>query len=287
MTIAVITTWRDALAWARSELADFGEHESRWVIEVASGRTPAELYEALDERVPARAAEHLGVMLARRRTGVPLQYVLGRWPFRSVDLFVDERVLIPRPETEVVAEHAIAIAQSFVAPTVVDLGTGSGALALSIASEVDDAQVWATDVSDDALAVARANLAGIGRPATRVRLASGPWFDALPDTLRGAVHVIVSNPPYVADGELAVLPAEVRDHEPHAALFAGPTGLEALAVLIAGAGDWLVDGGALVCEIAPQQRGDVLAMAEAHGFADATVARDLAGRDRVLVAKRR
>ena len=111
--------------------------------------------------------------------------------------------------------------------TVADLGTGSGAIALALASELPDAEVWATDVSDDALAVARANLAGVGSVATRVRLERGSWFEALPPELRGALRLVVSNPPYVAEHEVVELPADVADWEPRDALVSGPSGLEA------------------------------------------------------------
>ncbi len=136
-------------------------------------------------------------MVARRAKGEPLQYVLGRWGFRTLDLMVDRRVLIPRPETEVVAGLAIdALPTSGV---LVDLGTGSGAIALSAAAERwPDVEVWATDASAEALAVARANLAGLGRRGAVVRLVEGDWFVALPHELRGHVDVLVSNPPYVA-----------------------------------------------------------------------------------------
>ena len=177
-------------------------------------------------RRPSGPASRATRMVARRRAGEPLQYAIGAWGFRRLDLYLDRRVLIPRPETEQVVEVALrraAAARRCRAPLVVDLGTGSGAIALSIAVEVPGADVWATDVSADALAVARANLAGLGgRAATRVRLVEGSWFDALPEAFRGQVHLLVSNPPYVADGE--TLPAEVADWEPPGALRAGPHG---------------------------------------------------------------
>ena len=144
-------------------------------------------------------------MVARRAHGEPLQYVLGRWGFRTLDLLVDRRVLIPRPETEVVAGLAIDALAALDRPGVaVDLGTGSGAIALSLAAERwPHVEVWATDVSPDALAVARANLAGLGRRAAVVRLLEGTGSSALPGDLRGRVDVIVSNPPYVpADAPL-------------------------------------------------------------------------------------
>ena len=166
--------------------------------------------------------------------------MLGSWAFRGLDLMVDPRVLIPRPETEWVVEIALREAQrlglhrsevrhtptpwshktveidSLVGPrrVVVDLGTGSGAIALALEAELPDVTVWATDLSDDALAVATANIAGTG--ATRVRVARGHWFGALPDELAGTLDLVVANPPYVRDDELPALPAEVRDHEPRA-----------------------------------------------------------------------
>jgi len=236
-------------------------------------------------------------MLERRRGGEPLQYVLGTWSFRGIDLFVDRRVLIPRPESEVTAEVAIAEVQrlgarrgrpdpwagSDTAYVVADLGTGSGALALALAAELPDAQVWATDVSEDALAVARANLAGAGLPATRVRLAQGSWYEGLPEELRGRILVIVANPPYVAEYEQ--LEAQVVDYEPDVALVGGETGYEAIDEVVGGARDWLEPGGTLVCEISPRLVEGAIERAQTAGFPDATVRPDLTGRPRVLVAR--
>jgi release factor glutamine methyltransferase len=233
----------------------------------------------------ARAARYAAGMIERRAAGEPLQYVLGRWGFRRLDLMVDRRVLIPRPETEVVVDAALEeLARLDVpSPLVADLGTGCGAIALAIASEHATADVYATDSSPDALAVARANLAGLGTAGRRVRLCQGSWFDALPGDLAGAVAVVVSNPPYVADDE--ELPPEL-DWEPEGALRAGPTGLEALTQVIAGAPRWLTGDGALVLELAPHQADAARAFAQSGGFAHIEVRADLAGRDRVLVARR-
>jgi release factor glutamine methyltransferase len=165
-----------------------------------------------------------------------------------------------------------------------DLGTGSGAIALTLAAERwPDIEVWATDVSADALAVARANLAGLGRRAAVVRLAEGSWFGALPDDLRGRLHLVVSNPPYVAASD--PLPAEVADWEPAGALVAGPTGLESIERILADAPGWLVGDGALVLEIGETQGDAVVALARAAGFSDVAVHPDLAGRPRALVAR--
>ncbi|MFL6204785.1 MAG: peptide chain release factor N(5)-glutamine methyltransferase [Acidimicrobiales bacterium] len=279
--------WRElrheSLERLRASGVDDAEQELRWIVERASGRTPSEQVAALDEPVTEREVRFVDHMVQRRAAGEPLQYVLGRWGFRSLDLMVDARVLIPRPETEVVAGLAIeALPDEGV---LVDLGTGSGAIALAATAERwPRVEVWATDVSADSLAVARANLAGLGRRATAVRLLEGDWYAALPDDLRGRVDVIASNPPYVAAGE--PLPPEVADWEPHAALVAGPTGLEAIAVIVAGAPDWLAPTGTLVVEIGETQRDAVAALAERAGFTDVRVHPDLAGRDRALVARR-
>jgi release factor glutamine methyltransferase len=166
--------------------------------------------------------------------------------------------------------------------TAVDLGTGSGAIAISLAVERPKVDVWATDRSADALAVARANLAGAGRPAARVRLLEGDWYDALPPELAGTVDLIVANPPYI--GATEELPDEVRAWEPAEALVSGPTGLEAIEVIVAGARRWLRAGGALVVEIGAGQAADARRLADTAGFAAADVRPDPAGRPRALRA---
>ncbi len=265
------------------------EVDARRVIEACAGHSGSEIASHLDDPATRLGVTRLETLVARRATGEPLQYVLGEWSFRTLDLFVDRRVLIPRPETEVVAGVALdELAhrrRGGHAPLVAaDLGTGSGAIGLSIAAETTDVEVLATDVSRDSLAVARANLAGIGRPATRVTLLEGAWFEALPPERRGTIDVIVSNPPYVA--ECDSLPAEVAEWEPTCALVAGPSGTEDLCHLIDGAEDWLAQGGSLVLELAPDQAEPMAGRAIGAGFTDVAVERDLAGRARTLVAHR-
>jgi release factor glutamine methyltransferase len=226
-------------------------------------------------------------MVDRRAAGEPLQYVLGRWGFRHLDLLVDRRVLIPRPETEQVVTTALA-ELAWLGPdaVVVDLGTGSGAIALSIAAEGAAAAIWATDASPDALLIARANLVGLGGwRAARVRMAEGSWWDALPPDLAGRVSLVVSNPPYVSTPEMATLDPVVADWEPRSALDAGPTGLEAIAEIVADAPSWLGRPGSLVVELAPHQAAAAEAMAHGAGFDETRVEKDLAGRDRALVAR--
>jgi release factor glutamine methyltransferase len=239
--------------------------------------------DALDEEVTERMVAHLDAMVGRYRTGEPLQYVLGRWAFRHLDLFVDERVLIPRPETEEVAGVAIECARAVEgARTVIDLGTGSGAIGLSLATElpIDNTSIWMTDVSPDALAVARANLAGIGRPARNVTIIESRWFDALPANLQA--DVIVSNPPYIALGSPDV-DGSVSDYEPEVALYSGSDGLDAIREIIRKAGDFLTVNGALVLEIGADQRLATEYLFEEHGYVDYEVRPDAFGHDRIAI----
>lgn len=262
---------------------------ARWLLEVATGRDGDELTAAFDEPVTDRMVAHLDAMLARRAAGEPLQYVLGRWGFRRLDLAVDRRVLIPRPETELVAGAALDLAagirQRAGAVAVADLGTGSGAIGLALADELPltGVEIWLTDVADDALDVARANLAGIGRRAANVRVAAGWWFDALPAEV--TLDVIVSNPPYVAAGSAELDPA-VSGWEPPAALFAGAEGLDDLRVLVAGAPERLRPGGWLVLEIGADQRHAVEGLLRDDGYRDVEVRPDLAGRARIALGRR-
>jgi release factor glutamine methyltransferase len=278
-------TWRTLLDQARTRLASASE--ARRIVERASGYEGADYHAGLEEAAAPGPAAHFEEMVARRELGEPLQYVLGAWAFRSLDLLLDRRVLIPRPETETVVDVALSELRRLEAdqPLVVDLGTGSGAIALSVASEVPGAKVWATERSRDALAVARANLAGVGRAGTRVTLAEGSWFAALPPVLRGRVDLVVSNPPYVAEREVPDLPPEVARWEPRRALVAGATGLEQVEAIVADAPRWLARPGAMVVEIAPHQAQPALSAAFESGFADAEVRPDLSGRLRALVAR--
>jgi release factor glutamine methyltransferase len=279
-------TWRRLLDQARNTVGS--RTDASRIVEKASGYDGAELWERLDDPAPDRAAAFVGKMAARRAEGEPLQYVIGGWGFRRLDLFLDRRVLIPRPETETVVELALAELKGLGEGRrrlAVDLGTGSGAIALSLVVEAPRMSVWATDSSEEALAVARANLAGAGSPATRVRLVQGRWWSALPSELAGTVDLAVSNPPYVAESEEVQLPDEVARWEPRQALVAGPDGTEALAEIVGGAPQWLARPGRLVVEIAPHQADTARALATDAGFTEVEVHPDLTGRLRVLVAR--
>ena len=227
-------------------------------------------------RLRAVAPDEAGLasLVARRLAGEPLQYLEGTAPFGPFDLLVDERVLIPRPETERLWELASGLVT---APrVVVDLCTGSGALAIGLASDHPEARVIGTDVSEAALEVARINGAALA-PGVEWRL--GDLFDALPAELIGSIDLLVSNPPYVAAIEWTRLPEDVR-REPRTALVAGPSGLEVIRRIATESSAWLAPGGVVVCEIGETQAADVVSMFDRS----VRVVQDLAGRDRYVVA---
>ncbi len=247
--------------------------EGRWIVEEAEG----------DE---GRARE----LAARRARGEPLQHVLGHWSFRTLDVLTDRRALVPRPETEVVAEIALAeLRRRHPAGPLLaaDLGTGSGVIACSLARELGPGtRVFATDRSAAALSLARQNVTRTLRQSTaQVTLCEGSWFEALPGELAGRFDLLVSNPPYLASQEWHRLPPVVREHDPYEALVAGESGLEAIGEIVAGAPPWLSPDGSLVVEIAPHQADAARALCEAAGFGHHEVRPDLAGRERVLVAR--
>jgi release factor glutamine methyltransferase len=278
-------TWRDVLADAAVRLSN--PNEARWLCEHACGLDGAEFTSALDESPTTAMMASLDAMLVRRLAGEPLQYVMSRWAFRHLDLFVDKRVLIPRPETELAVEHALAqLANVDGFVRVVDLGTGSGAIGLAIASESHprEVEVWLTDESADALDVARANVATLGRHGSRVKIAQGSWWSALPEDLVGTIDIAVCNPPYIAIGDPEVA-ADVAEWEPHAALFADDDGFADLRLVIAGAPRWLRAGGSLILEIGHRQAARVSEEMSVEGFVDVVTHRDLAGRDRFVVGR--
>jgi release factor glutamine methyltransferase len=282
-------TWQELLDDAAGRLTDAGfgnaEQEAWWLVQQAGGFEATEVVVHLDEPATLGTATYLHQLLDRRLAGEPLQYVLERWAFRSMEIFVDDRVLIPRPETEVLTQMALEECRRLDAHVAVDLGTGSGVIALALVVEWAGIEVWATDSSADALAVARVNIAELGRLETDVRLVEGSWFDALPAELAGTVDVVVTNPPYVAESEVDDLPDEVRLWEPIEALVAGPTGLEDIEQIVAEAPLWLAQPGSLLVEIAPQQAGAAVRMARSAGFSSAAIWPDFAGRDRILLAR--
>lgn len=286
--------WRQFYDEATERLTQAGFEspamDARRIVEEAAGFEPAEFAVHLNDPATQRGVVRFDKMLPRRLAGEPLQYVVGRWGFRTLDLMVDPRALIPRPETEVVVGVGLAELERQAAARpdndllhAVDLGTGTGAIGLSLLAERTDTRVICTDASAAALALARANLTGLGRPGARGTMLEGEWFGALDPGEHGPFHLVIANPPYVEAS--ADLPPVVRDWEPHEALFGGTDGLDDARTIIAGAPSWLHAGGALVLELDPAQMSEAVALAEAAGFAETEVIADLVDRDRVLVAR--
>ena len=236
--------------------------ETRWVVEAA------------------RDEEHAVELARRRASGEPLQYLTGIAGFRHIELAVGPGVLVPRPETELVTEYAISLLPSN--GTVVDIGTGSGAIALAIASERADAKVYATELSPEALRWAEKNKAALG---LGIVLLEGDLFDPIPLELKGSFDVCVSNPPYVAESERELLPPEVIDHEPHEALFAGD-GLSVIGRIAEQSFEWLVAGGWLVLEINEARDKDVAELFSRLGFIEVAIQRDLTGRPRIALGRK-
>jgi release factor glutamine methyltransferase len=246
--------------------------DAEWLVSHVLGMSRSEL--ALRAREPVAAAEQdrLAVLAARRTAGEPLQYVLGEWGFRRLTLTVDRRALIPRPETEIVVERCLALLAGLDRPRVLDVGTGSGAIALAIADEHTGARVTGLDVSVEALALARENAE---RTGVRLELVERDAFAGLPD---GPWELVVSNPPYVDPDERASLAPEVRDWEPATALF----GRQATEAVARGALPVLAAGGSLVLEVGDGQAGEVGALLGRLWYRYVASTRDLAGRDRVV-----
>jgi release factor glutamine methyltransferase len=272
----VTETVREALGHVCDRLASAGCDTPRVDAELllahVLGTTRSSVLADGDRALGADEAADLLRLTERRARREPLAYVLGEWGFRRLVLAVDSRVLVPRPETEIVVERCLALIAASAAPRVLDVGTGSGAIALAIADEHPGARVTGVDLSPGALEVARANAA---RTGLAVELGIGDVFFGLPP---GPWDLVVSNPPYVRPGEIERLSPEVRDWEPRTALVAdGAT--EAIAQ---SARDVLEPGGALVLEVADGDADRVSGLLRALGYSEVVVTNDLTGRARVV-----
>jgi release factor glutamine methyltransferase len=246
--------------------------DAEWIVAHVLGVSRASLvtqrYVADDAAVQA--------LVDRRARREPLAYVLGEWGFRRLTLRCDPRALVPRPETEQLVERCLALLRDIAAPRVLDVGTGTGAIALALKDERPDASVVALDASADALALARENAGATGLD---VELLHADLHDGLP---RGPFDLVVSNPPYVRTDELDALDPEVRDWEPRAALVdEGQT-----AALARGALDVLGPDGHLALEIHADAAGEIVRLLEEAGYADIRISKDLAGRDRIVEGKK-
>lgn len=267
-----------SIAALLAEVPDLAGHEARRLLLAAAGQQVAWLMS--DAQVDSATANRFRRLVARRRYGEPLQYIEGSVTFGPLELQADQRALIPRPETEGLWE--LAVAEMANAPAVVvDLCTGSGNLALACKHRFPKATVYAVDISAAAIDLARDNS---DRLRLDVDFLIGDLFSPLPRQLQGAVDLIASNPPYVSEADVALLPREIRDFEPLQALVAGPRGTEVLARIAADAAKWLAPRGVIACEIGETQIGDCLELFAAY---DPRIERDLAGRARYVLGHAR
>jgi release factor glutamine methyltransferase len=275
-------TLGDALARATARLAEAGVESARLEAELLLAKAcddcaRALLYAELDRELNDEQLAAFDANLVRREQREPLAYVLGEWGFRRLTLKTDHRALIPRPETEIVVERALDHIRGIEEPRVLDVGTGTGAIALAIADEAPTARITAVDLSPDALALARENLELTGVNG-RVRLVEHDLTSGLGDA---EFDLVVSNPPYVEPDEVPTLQPEVRDWEPHVALVAsGATESVARAATQA-----LRPGGWLVLETAAGAGERIRSLLDDLGYERVTITPDLAGRDRVVEGK--
>ena len=278
------------ILWSAEYLGGKGVERARldgeYILAHALGLGRLDLYLQYDRPLTPDELNAFRPLLKRRAAREPLQYILGSQPFRELDLEVDRRVLIPRPETEVLVGEVLDWARAYGHGDLeaLDVGTGSGAIALSLALEGPFRRVVGTDLTQDAIEVATLNRASAGLEG-RVDLRLGEDYTAIAADER--FDVIVSNPPYVAEGERDTLEPEVADWEPGTALFAGIDGLDVVRRLIAGAPARLRDGGLLALEVGAGQAGAVAGLLEGRGGWDGiTVRADLTGRERIVMATR-
>jgi release factor glutamine methyltransferase len=285
-TWTVLRTMLWSADYLRAKGVDNARIDAEHLLAHALGVGRLEMYLQHERPLTRRELDDFRPLLRRRASREPLQYVLGRQAFRTLDLEVGPGVLIPRPETEQLVEAVLARARGRRAegagPVGLDLGTGSGAIALALACEGPFERFVATDVSPAALKVAARNRDALGM-AGRIELRAGRYFEPVGPEER--FDVVVSNPPYVAETSRGSLAREIVDWEPAEALFAGVDGLDALRTIVAGAGRVLRPAGLLALEVGVGQARVVAALVEARGeFHDIEISKDLAGKERIVTA---
>ncbi len=260
-------------------ISDAPAREAEWLLEHVTGFSRSEQLRDLNNQLSEDQLEKINKLVLRRTAGEPLAYVLGEQHFWTLRLKVSPAVLIPRPETELLVERALHHLDPSSSARILDLGTGSGAIALAVARERPTARLWAVDQSVAALAIAQENAALNG--ISNVSFVPSDWFSALPPQ---PYDLILSNPPYIGEDDPEVQPA-VRAHEPHQALFAGSDGLDAIRHIIQLAPGFLAPGGWLALEHGWQQAAAVRQLLELAGLSSVASHADLAGHWRVTEAQ--
>jgi len=269
--------------YLREKGVQSGRLDAEHLLACAVGTNRLQLYLDFERPLSPRELDDFRPLLRRRAAREPLQYIVGRQPFRELDLVVGPGVLVPRPETELLVGEVLSwIRQAGLgAPSALDLGTGSGAIGLSLAHEGYFTHVVATDVSAEALEIAGRNRDAAGL-ADRVEIREGSLFEPIAE--RELFDVIVSNPPYVAEVDEASLEPEVREWEPRGALFAGRDGLAVIRRIVEEAGSFLTSGGLLALEVGAGQPEVVAGLMEEAGYRDVRTLRDYTGRSRLVFA---
>jgi release factor glutamine methyltransferase len=266
---------------------EHADNEAVWIVEFALGVSRVDLYVKSQRQVDSSEWASAMALLRRRTMREPLQYILGTQEFCGLDFNVSPDALIPRPETELLVEEVVRECAAVSSPAIADIGTGSGCIAVALAKKLPDAQLYAIDISNSALGLARRNAA---RHAIeeRLKFLHGDLLEPIEQLgLRGGLTTIVSNPPYIADGDLKALPPEVAEHEPKVALSGGPDGLSIYRRLFHDAREYLISGGLLVLEIGYGQTDRVRRLAtDLYGYRLVRTLADQAGIERVLTLEK-
>jgi len=275
----------EALIWAKALLegrTPSPQVDAELLLRHCLAETRSGLWLRAHERVEPDAMTAFGALVERRAAGEPLQYLTGTQLFRGIEMRVGPGVLVPRPETEEVVERALELIRELRDPVVIDLGTGSGAIAVTMALERPDATVFATEKSPEAMGWATRNVESTG---AKVTLLAGDLFAPIPETFERGIDLVVSNPPYLSEAEIAQAPLDVRDHEPRPATVSGPSGVEVTARIVEEAFTWLRRGAWLLLEISPTQALRIEALMRST-YQEVAIRKDLAGLERIAEGRK-